>query len=86
MTQIQDEREFLMCTHKDCRRPQTEDGEFCDLHYPGTIEQVEMMIEELCELREVFCQIENKREPVGKSILAIDRIDTLLTELKTTWK
>ena len=39
------------------------------------------VMEQLKELRQDLCDIENQRQPVGKSILAIDRIDTLTDEL-----
>ena len=80
MAQIQNEKEVLLCTYKECKRIQSEDGEFCELHYPATIEKMEKFIEALAELRQSFCEVENKSW--GKSILAIDRIDQLSEELK----
>lgn len=32
--QIQNEKDTLLCTHKACKKPQTEDGEYCEKHYP----------------------------------------------------
>ena len=86
MAQIQNEKEVLLCTHGDCQRIQIEDGEFCDIHGFNITNKVMITIDQLEDLRGDLCDIENKREPVGKSILTIDRIDTLLAELKTTWK
>lgn len=42
-------------------------------------DKIKTVIELLQELRQDFCDIESKQG--GKSILAIDRIDTLLDEL-----
>ena len=43
---------------------------------------LELIIEKLEVLRQNLCDLENTRQPVGKSILSIDRIDQLLPELK----
>lgn len=40
MTQIQNEDEALLCTHRNCTALQTEDGEFCEKHYPKPIELI----------------------------------------------
>jgi len=34
MAQTQNDKEALICTHGDCQELQTEDGEFCEKHYP----------------------------------------------------
>jgi hypothetical protein len=34
MSQKQNEKDTLLCTHKACKKPQTEDGEYCEKHYP----------------------------------------------------
>ena len=34
MAQKQNSKKALLCTHKNCRKLQTEDGEFCEKHYP----------------------------------------------------
>lgn len=34
MSQKQNEKDTLLCTHKACKKLQTADGEFCEKHYP----------------------------------------------------
>lgn len=34
MSQKQNAKDTLLCTHKTCQRPQTGDGEYCEKHFP----------------------------------------------------
>jgi hypothetical protein len=56
MAQKQNIKKALLCTHKDCKKLQTADGEFCEKHYPKKVFTKDKLIDALNRIDELACE------------------------------